>query len=87
MAEPSADGFDDVGGLEITRVAADGPAASVGLQPGMRVLRIGSVSVNAIDQFRSEFRSAVERIGRSDEGLLLLVLTDEGRRFVCLPLP
>ena len=74
-------------GVTITRVAPDGPAAEVGLRPSMRILRVGSVSINTIDDLRSELRSAVRRGERPNKGILLMVQTAEGRRFVCPRLP
>jgi len=89
VSESLLDHFDqeERAGVTITRVAPDGPAAEVGLRPGMRILRVGSVSINTIDELRTELRSAVRRGGRADEGVLLMVQTAEGARFVCPRLP
>lgn len=74
-------------GVTITRVAPDGSAAEVGLRPGMRILRVGTDSINSIDDLRSALRSAAERSGRPDGGVLLMVHTGDGVRFVCPRLP
>ncbi len=74
-------------GVTITRVAPDGAAAEVGLRPGMRILRVGTDSINSIDDLRSALRSAAKRSGHPDEGVLLMVHTGDGVRFVCPRLP
>jgi serine protease Do len=70
-------GLADATGVVITAVDADGIAAAAGLQAGMVIARVGQMPVTSVAEFRDAVAAANLR-----EGLLLLVQTAEGSRFV-----
>jgi len=82
VAPLTADKADQLGlkvkeGVLIVAVDDDGPAAKAGLQAGMLIERIGQKPVRTV----AELESAVKE-GSLANGLLLLVRTAEGSRFV-----
>ncbi len=68
-----------VHGVMITGVDPDSLAASAGLEEGMVISRVGQKKVASVE----EFRAAVNDVDLN-EGLLLLVQTSDGSRFVVL---
>jgi serine protease Do len=72
-------GIDDVSGVIITAVQPDGIAASDGIRPGMIVLRVGQKLVKSIADFKAAMQG--ENI---ENGVLLLLRTQNGNRFVLL---
>ena len=78
-------GLANAGGVVVTTVDRNGPAARAGLQPGMVITRAGSQNVNDT----SELKEAVQRAERSGR-ILLLVKISDGRasisRFVTVSL-
>jgi serine protease Do len=72
---------DDVkGGVVITDLDDDSPAAAAGLQPGLVVVQVNHQPVNTV----AEFNSAV-RAGASKDSTLLLVRQGAGEAFVIVP--
>jgi serine protease Do len=72
-------GFQELSGVVISDVAAASVAASAGLEEGMLIMRVGKKPVRSV----AEFRAALK--GQSlKEGILLLVRTPYGNRFVVL---
>ncbi len=72
-------GFKDFKGAVITGVDNDGPAAESGLREGMLIMKVGKQRVESV----AEFKAAMEHESL-DRGVLLLVRTDQGNRFVVL---
>jgi len=72
-------GFDGYEGVLITHVDPAGPAHEAGLREGMLIRKVGREEVKSV----ADFRKAVE--GQSvKEGLLLLVRTQAGNRYVVI---
>jgi len=69
-------GFKDQQGVVITSVTPGSSADRSGLESGMLIARVGDKNV----QNAEEFKAAVE--GAHDDGLLMLVRTPQGSRFV-----
>ncbi|MFO1096222.1 MAG: Do family serine endopeptidase [Planctomycetaceae bacterium] len=69
---------DDVQGVVITGVASGSKAEQAGLETGMLVARVGNKEVHTA----KEFEAAVN--GATDGGLLMLVKTTQGSRFIVL---
>ena len=64
-------------GVLVTQVDPDGPAAAAGLRPGMLILRVGRTEVASVEAFKK----AVDQAS-FEEGVLLLIRTENGNRFV-----
>jgi serine protease Do len=71
---------DSKGGVVITDLDEDSPAAAVGLQSGDVILQVNHRAVNTV----AEFNSAV-RAGASKESTLLLVRRGAGTNFIVVP--
>ena len=72
-------GFKDKEGVVVTEVAPDGAAARAGLREGMLIMRVGTRDVKSV----ADFKDAVKGVSL-DKGVLLLVRTEGGNRFVVL---
>jgi len=72
-------GFKGMKGVVISSVDEDGVAAGHGLREGMMVLKVGDHQVQTVD----EFKAAVSKESL-DKGILLLVKTTAGNRFLVL---
>jgi serine protease Do len=68
------------GGVVITNLDDDSPAAAAALQPGDLILQVNHRAVNTV----TEFNSAVHA-GASKDSTLLLVRRGEGTIFVVVP--
>jgi serine protease Do len=84
VSELSADvarqlGVSNVSGVVITNVVPGGAAERAGLEVGMVISRVGSQAVSSLE----EFRAAVEE-AELESGLLLLVQSQAGSRFIVL---
>jgi serine protease Do len=75
-------GFNDLGGLVVSRVDADGPAARAGIRIGDRVRKVNGQTVNSLDDARrgiygaevgDHLRITVERGGKPQDITLTLV--------------
>ena len=66
------------GGVMIVNVDADKIAAEKGLRRGMVILSVGRTPVKNVE----DFKKAMEKSGK--QGVLLLVRTDTGQRYVSL---
>ncbi len=69
-------------GVVITNVAAGSLAEELGLREGMVITRVGRQSINTVEDFRAAVKDADLKTG-----LLLLVRTAEGSRFIVLKRP
>ncbi|HEY1602302.1 MAG TPA: Do family serine endopeptidase [Pirellulales bacterium] len=78
-AEAEQLGFKGMEGVIITNVSPDGLAAEQGLSEGMLIKKVGDQYVTNIEQFK---KAIAEK--PVDRGVLLLVRTSEGNRFVVL---
>jgi len=72
-------GFKDHQGVVITEVAPDSAAARAGLSEGMLIMKVNTHAVKSLD----DFKAAVKEVSL-DKGVLLLVRTDSGNRFLVL---
>lgn len=72
-------GYKDAGGVAITSVRPDSPAAAGGLHEGMLVEKVGQRRVATV----AEFREALKDVSL-DKGILLLVRSPRGSAFVVL---
>ncbi|HWC89181.1 MAG TPA: Do family serine endopeptidase [Pirellulales bacterium] len=72
-------GYKTYKGVLISDVKADGLASEAGLREGMLVLKVGKKPVESVEQFR-----AVMKDQHLKDGILLLVRTESGNRFVVL---
>jgi serine protease Do len=72
-------GLADASGAVITAVEDGSPADKAGLQPSMVITRVGHKAVKSVAEFEAEAKSA-----SLDKGLLLLVRSAEGSRFVVI---
>ncbi len=70
-------GMKDATGVVITGVEPDSAAARAGLQPSMAVVQVGRVMVKDVAGFEAEMEKA-----KLEKGVLLLVRSAEGSRFV-----
>jgi serine protease Do len=68
-----------VHGVVVTGVEPDSLAGDAGLQEGMVITRVGQTKVASVEEFRSAVKDA-----NLKDGLLLLVQTSDGSRFVVL---
>jgi len=75
-------GYEGFEGVVITEVAPEGLAARAGLEEGALILRVGQMSVTSIDEFEKAIKGASLK-----EGVLLLVRTAQGNRFVVIESP
>lgn len=73
-------GMKDAQGVVITSVASDSPAAEAGLSDSMVIVQVNRKPVKTVE----EFRAAIGDKSSLDKGVLLLVRTAEGSRFVVL---
>lgn len=72
-------GFEKNSGVLITRVVPGGLADMAGLGEGMLILRVGKKTVKSV----ADFKAAMEKESVA-EGVLLLVRTKQGNRFIVL---
>ncbi len=72
-------GYDNVKGVLIVEVDPAGLAAGAGIDEGMVILRVGQQSVASLADFRKAMKSV-----SLEQGVLLLVRTPQGNRFVVL---
>jgi len=72
-------GYEGFQGVLITEVDPAGLAAGAGLDEGMLILRVGRTPVASIDDFQKAMKGASLK-----QGVLLLVRTPEGNRFVVI---
>ncbi|HUY31795.1 MAG TPA: Do family serine endopeptidase [Pirellulales bacterium] len=72
-------GFKDFKGVVITGVDDDGLAADTGLREGMLIMKVGKSRVVSV----ADFKAAMEKESL-ERGVLLLVRTEHGNRFVVL---
>lgn len=81
LTEPVAEqlGYEGFSGVLITDVDVDGLAAQAGLAEGMLILRVGNKPVKSVDDFKSALKDM-----SLEDGVLLLVRTSAGNRFVVL---
>jgi len=77
--QASSLGFDGYKGVLISDVTLDGLASANGLRDGMLVLKVGKKAVESVEQFRDAMQSQSAK-----EGILLLVRTEHGNRFVVI---
>ena len=70
-------GMKDVAGVVVTSVRSGSPAERAGLSSGMIIKQVGRLPVKSVD----EFMAAMKGVEFGD-GLLLLVHSQEGSRFV-----
>jgi serine protease Do len=70
---------EDAPGVVVAAVDPNSLAAEKGIRPGMLILRVGNSNVDTVDQYRQAV--ANESLER---GILMLVATPDGRRFVVL---
>ncbi|QDU81835.1 putative periplasmic serine endoprotease DegP-like precursor [Polystyrenella longa] len=66
-------------GVVITSVDDEGPAAEVGLTPGLVIAQVGSTKVNSVDELKAALEEA-----SLEKGVLLLVKSRNGARFVAI---
>jgi serine protease Do len=66
-------------GVVVTDVANATPASEAGLQQGDVITQVGRTAVKSVDEFRAAVKKA-----DLDKGLMLLVKSEEGSRFVVL---
>jgi serine protease Do len=74
-------GVDGKEGVVITSVDDGGLAAAAGLAPGMVIVEVDRKKVSGASDFADAVREGLES---SDDGILLLVRTDGGSRFVVI---
>jgi serine protease Do len=72
-------GIANASGVVITSIEEDSVAAKAGLQPSMVITQVGRRSVKNVADFEAELKNA-----SLDKGVLLLVRSGEGSRFVVL---
>jgi len=72
-------GYEGYSGALVTEVESDGLAAEVGIRPGDLILRVGKTPVKST----AEFEAALKKESL-EEGIMLLIRTREGNRFVVL---
>ncbi len=68
-------GYDHPGGLVVSRVDANGPAAKVGIQPGDRILEVNGKKVEDVDDAQASI------YGAQVDDKIRLLLDRKGRRF------
>src|SRR5206468_2925444 len=67
------------GGVVITAVEDGSPADRAGLEPSMVITQVGRTAVKGVADFEAELKNV-----SLDKGVLLLVRTQEGSKFVVL---
>jgi len=72
-------GMKDVKGVVVSAVTSQGPAEAAGLKEGMVISRVGKTDVTSVESFRSAMTKA-----NLKDGVLMLVRTTEGSRFLVL---
>jgi serine protease Do len=72
-------GVKDAKGVVVSAVSPQGPAEMAGLKEGMVISRVGQMDVTNVESFRSAMAKA-----NLKDGVLLLVRTAEGSRFLVL---
>ena len=72
-------GYEDFQGVLITGVEPDGIAAAAGIRSGMLILRISNKIVKSVDEFKAAMKTQ-----SLEKGVLLLIRTESGNRFVVL---
>jgi len=72
-------GIKEASGVVISYVADGGLAAAAGLREGMLIVRVGKKSVKSVAEFKSALKGESLK-----EGILLLIRTKAGNRFVVL---
>ena len=70
-------------GIVISSVEDNSPAQNAGLIPGMVIIRVGQIEVNALDVIDNAIKKALKQ---KRKALLLLVKVENGTRFVALEL-
>ena len=70
-------GISGTEGVVITQVAPQSPAAAAGLRSGMVITQVNRAHIKTV----TEFTDAMNK-GDLEDGVLLLVRTDSGSRFV-----
>ncbi|NND96105.1 MAG: Do family serine endopeptidase [Pirellulaceae bacterium] len=73
-------GIDDVQGVVITAVAKNSSAAKAGLSTGMVITEVDRVKISSVDEFDTAIKRHQSK--SQDNGLLLLVRSSQGSRFV-----
>ena len=69
-------GLENKGGVVITGVEEDSPAARAGLTPSMAVVQVGRKPIRSVEDFQAAVKDA-----SLEKGVLLLVRTSEGSRY------
>ena len=77
--EPIGSASKASGGVVITAIEEGSPADRAGLEPSMVVTQVGRKAVKGVADFEAELKNA-----SLDKGVLLLVRTPEGSKFVVL---
>jgi len=72
-------GYKDAGGVAVTSVKPDSPAAVAGLHEGMLIDKVGHRHVATVAEFREALKDVT-----LDKGVLLLVRSPRGSQFVVL---
>ncbi|HWA98164.1 MAG TPA: Do family serine endopeptidase [Pirellulales bacterium] len=72
-------GFSNRKGVVISDVDPDGVAAEAGLRPGALIVKVGQKTVENVEQFKAAMKDQ-----NLNDGVLLLVRTELGNRFVVL---
>ncbi len=72
-------GYEGVSGVLVSDVEPGGLAATAGIREGMLILRVGKQPVKTVAEFRAALQDE-----SLEEGILLLLRTPEGNRFVVL---
>ena len=72
-------GFDGYKGVLITQVDPNGAAFAAGLREGMLIRKVGREDVTSVAEFRKRLEEQ-----NLDEGLLLMVRTQTGNRYVVI---
>lgn len=72
-------GFAGQAGVVITEVEPDSAAARAGLSEGMLIMKVGPHKVKSVEEFKAATKEA-----SLDKGVLLLVRTQDGNRFLVL---
>jgi len=70
-------GLKEPDGVVIVSVADDSPAAAAGLRPSQAIVQVGRSPVKSVDEFKVAIKNTP-----LEKGVLLLVRTEEGSRFV-----
>jgi serine protease Do len=71
-------GLEGKSGVLITSVRNNSPAAEAGLRTGMLIVEVNRRNVESV----SEFEAAIKSAEQSEDGVLLLVQSEQGSRFI-----